>query len=129
MTQDERAYFLTLKQSSKLLLTAIVIVSWTCSTFMKYIVYKHFAQMKTDERPITLLIIMGQIVDYVIQTFISINYFMILASGSGPVDFLKSFFNLNINSYTYCWTYCYISLFWIGYTSYSGLGMAVARFA
>ena len=128
MTQDERAYFLTYDLGSKILFTLGVIISWICSTAAKYIMYRHLDKMKTDKHPITVLIIMGQIVDYVAQSFVIMNYFMILASGAGAVDFLITFFHLSVSGYTYCWIYCYITFFWIGYTSYSDFGMALLRF-
>ncbi len=47
---------------------------------------------------------------------------------SMAVDFLNTFFKLNINVYTYCWAYCYATYFWIGYATYGGFGMALVRF-
>jgi hypothetical protein len=128
MTDDERAYILTFGLGSKILFTIGSILSWICSTVAKYIMYRHLEKMKTDRRPITVLIIMAQIVDYFVQTFVIINYFMILSSGAGAVDFLNTFFNLRVSAYTYCWIYCYVTFFWIGYASYSDFGMALLRY-
>jgi hypothetical protein len=128
MTQDERAYILTYDLVPKIIFTLGAIISWISSTAAKFIIYKHLEKMKTDKRPITVLIIMNQIVDYIAQNFVIINYFMILASGAGAVDFFNTFFRLNVNAYTYCWIYCYITFFWIGYASYSDFGMALLRF-
>ena len=128
MTQDERAYFLTLNPNVKVGFTLIVIISLSFSSLMKYVMYKHLKRNKTNERPITVLIIMGQVVDYIVQIFIVANFFMILSSGAGPVDFINCVFHLNISAYTYCWTYCYVTFFWIAYASYSGFGIALTRF-
>jgi hypothetical protein len=128
MTQDERAYFLTLTIIEKLIFTFIVIISWTTSSIMKYIMYKHIGQMKTYERPITVLIVMGQVVDLIVHSFIVANFFMILLSGAGPVEFINTYFQLNVSAYKYCWTYCYVTFFWIAYASYSGFGIALTRF-
>ncbi len=128
MTEDERAYFLTLKFNEKLIFTLIVIISFTTSSIMKYVMYKQLEQMKVHERPVTILIIMGQVVDYIVQSFIVANFFMILSSGAGPVDFINTIFKLKISAYTYCWTYCYVTFFWIAFASYSGFGIALTRF-
>jgi hypothetical protein len=128
MTQDERSYILTLDGSSKHFFTIIAILSWIFSTAMKYVMHNHLRTMKTEERPITFLIIIGQIIDYIAHTFVVANFVLILMSGAAPVDFLNTYFQLNIDAYPYCWTYCYITYFWIGYASYSAFGMALVRF-
>ena len=128
MTQDERAYILTLGLSSKLFFTLTAILFWICSTIMKCVMYNHLRRMKTEERPITILIIIGQIADYAVHTFVVANFFLMTVSGVAPIDFLNTFFQLNLNAYNYCWTYCYITYFWVGYASYSGFGMALVRF-
>ena len=55
------------------------------------------------------------------------NFVTVASSGTSTVHFINSQFNVDLSSHTFCWTYFYLTFFWIAFYDYSGLGIAIFR--
>ena len=110
----------------KVLMHWIQVVIWAIGAIMKCVIFKSFK--KIFERPINILIILGQVLDFVPNTFIVANVLMMIPYSSSSVQFLDQYFGLKVNTNNYCWFYYYLSVFWTAYTNCSSLGIAIFRY-
>ena len=83
--------------------------------------------MKIIERPINILIILNQGMDHIISSLVILHFVCMVPYATTTFVFLERLLPFQINSFTYCWSMCYLIIFWISFSNFSGFGMALYR--
>ena len=73
MIEDERAIYYTGLMPERIIFTTLYIVCEIWGILMKLFLFYNLMQQKISERPINILIIFDQTVDFIGNVFININ--------------------------------------------------------
>lgn len=68
MVNDERSFSITMQLSERITFGALLCISFTWGSFIKFFIYHEIFRQKFSERPINVLILVDQIADHIIKT-------------------------------------------------------------
>ena len=127
MTNNELGHILQMNWPARFFFGALIIIIWLFENIFKYVTYKVILKMKIWERPINIMIILNQVIDHIISSLVILNFSCMVPYATPSVVFLERCLTFQINSHTFCGTLAYLIFFWISYSNFSGLGMALYR--
>jgi len=120
---------LEIQEPWKTILALLIVLSLTWGSLMKTLVYIFFKKHKILEKPISLLILVNQIVSHTLYIFVGLNIIFELCFGLVPTEFARQYLYMDIEITGYCRSFYFLSVFVLTYQIVGNSILAIYRTA
>ena len=114
-TTNERSVLLKISPTWKSMIGIAIALSLLWGSAMKIFIYTYFHKLKISERPINLLILLGQIIHHALNLFVGTNIIVELFLDVSPIEFADQYLDVQINERKYCTAFYFLSSFMVCY--------------
>jgi len=118
---------LEIQEPWKTILALLIVLSLTWGSLMRTLVYIFYKKLKILEKPISLLILVNQIVSHTLNIFIGLNIVIELCFGLVPTEFVRQYFHIDIETTGYCRRFYFLSVFVLAYQIIGNSVLAIYR--
>ena len=112
-TRNNKSVLLQLSQLCKICLGLLIVLSLFWGTALKIFVYSYYKKLKISDRPISILILLDQIVNHILNIYIGLNLVIELFFSVSPTQFFGNYFGFQLDPNMYCMTFYFLSSFMV----------------
>ena len=127
ITEDQRPFYYQANSSSNYTAAIILLFSLAWGSAMKAVIYSYYKNIKGKEKLVNLYIMFDVIFHHIVQLIYIPTYAGILLTRLSPTHLLNMALSKNVEPLNVCLNFARIGWFKFGYSSVSGLGIALFR--